>query len=355
MKTNTAIFESVISAFAEAGPEDFQHPYLKRVKFILTDDQPNENKQGIEYEDFPRIMASAVNAPIKMYYNRNNVGGHAGSFTIGHISAVAEHITDTGIHQILAEGVLYADEFPNEVDFLEKTFAEGNAPGVSWELRYKDSVLKKGINWLKGAVTTAATFVRHPAYGTRTALLALASNQELDEEHLIDELVALANSVSPSIDDNKGGTAKVNEEELAKLQKELEDLKSQLASANAENESLKATVTSQGEVIDGYKKTAVAEERLRKMTDAGITLDAEKIEAKKEFLTALSEEAFAEYLSDLQAVQKASAAATQRAQASRTPEIPRLDGAVQGNSSTSIVELRERMRAARMGSAPKTE
>ena len=90
-----------------------------------------------------------------------------------------------------------------------------------------------------------------------------------------------------------------------------------------------------------YKKTALATERLSAMTEAGLTVEPDKLDAKKEFLTALTEEAFAEYLSDLQAVKKTAAAPTKSAAAERkTVEIPRLDGGVQDNTPSILEKVR---------------
>lgn len=181
------------SAISEVLPQDFVHPGLRTVRFIFCDDQPNENGQGIEYSDFAELKQSAIGTPIKVKFLGKGVGGHYSSIPIGHIKAMSEREAEGGVHQLIADGILYAEEYPDEVEYLAHSFAEGKAPGVSWELSYNSerSIVKNGIQWLKGLLTRAATFVSDPAYGNRTAILALASNRNIDAAQFMEELTML--------------------------------------------------------------------------------------------------------------------------------------------------------------------
>lgn len=227
------------SALAELTVEDhFHHPGLRNAKFIFCDDQPNENNQGIEREDFAEIIRSAVGAPVKMRFLGESVSGHVGSVPIGYINSMEETESEDGkIHSLVASATLFASEYPDEITYLEESFAEGRAPGVSWELLYDNELLKNGINWIKGIITRAATFVRNPAYGSRTALLALASNKTISEDDFSTELSAFANEFSPKITD-KGGNNNV--------EKELQEAIDALEAANAkilELETVNASLT----------------------------------------------------------------------------------------------------------------
>lgn len=175
------------SALAEITPEDFTHPGLRLVKFVFCDNQPNENGQGIAEEDFDEIIKSGVGTPIKMRFFGNTAGGHIGSIPIGYIKNMYKE-DDGNTKKLIADATLFADEYPDEIQYLQEAYDKGEAPGISWELKYNNSVIKDGIEWLKGLVTRAATFVRHPAYGNRTAILALASNKEISDEQLTEAL-----------------------------------------------------------------------------------------------------------------------------------------------------------------------
>ena len=331
------ILHSQIAEIQQESTSDFKHPLLRIVKFILTDDKPNINNQGIEYEDFELLKNSAIDMPIKMRFIGDDVLGHKGSVTVGHIRAVSEEVREDGTHQLVAEGVLYADEFPNEIDFLEKSFAEGKAPGISWEVNYKDEKKDGIISWLKGAITKAATFVKNPAYGPRTALLALASDTSVSDEDLLHEISTITEKYSPKKEE-KGGNNKV-EEELKKLQEQLAALQEELAAEKTAKAELEAKITSQEEVIAEFRKATLVAERTKKVVEAGLKLENDKLEKKQEFWATLSEEAFAEYLSDIVAATKAN----KSSKAEAASGLPKVDPPSDDETIT-LDELRTKMR-----------
>ena len=328
----TELLSQLDLIYEEAGTEedteeDSPNPLLMRVRFIFTDDKPNENNQGIEYEDFPAVMRSAINAPIKMRYLGDvGVGGHPMSVTIGHITDMEEDVTSDGTHRLIANGIVYAGEYPKEAAFLRESFKNGEAPGISWELAYKEEKKQGPIEWLKGIITRAATFVKHPAYGTRTALLALASDQNLSDEELDKEIIAFAQNISPKNED-KGGSNTV-EEELKKLQAELEAKITEIETLTSAKSELEAKVISQEEVIATYQRNQLVAERTAKVSQAGLILetDPERLAKKQEFWASLKEEDFEEYLADLSAAAKVTTAQSRTAQASATDGIPRVEG-----------------------------
>jgi hypothetical protein len=336
----------------EIESDHFHHPGLRRAQFIFCDDKPNENGQGIEYEDFAEIAKSAVGTPVKVKFLGQDVSGHIGSVPIGHIAAMHEKTLEDGSHQLVADAVLFADDYPDEIEFLEKSFAEGNAPGVSWELSFNSTLLKDGVKWLKGLVTRAATFVRNPAYGSRTALLALASNKELNAEQFMTELSALVNQEPKEEPKNKGGNSVTVEElqaKLAEAERKIADLEAAKASLEGEKTSLegavtelRTTVAEQDKQIHEFSHAKLIEDRTKVMVEAGLKLEAdpEKLAKKQQFWAGFSEEAFAEYVDDLKAVAPKRAEAG-RAAASRTGfELPRYSG----REETAGGNIRERIR-----------
>jgi hypothetical protein len=355
------------SSLAEMLPEDFIHPSLRTVRFVFCDDQPNENGEGIRYEDFAELTRSAIGTPIKMRFLGQNVGGHNSSIPIGHIKNITER-EEGGVHQLIADGILYAEEYPDEVTWLEQRYAEGKAPGLSWEVSYNStkSTVENGVKWLKGLLTRAATFVRNPAYGNRTAILALASNRNLSADEFYTELLALASNDNKPNTEKEGGNNRMDEKEIQKLRDDLAAAQAALASRDAdlaaantkvaelttENTTLQASVTEKDQAIAEFAKKETLGKRLAAITEAGITLETEpEKKAKREaFYLSLSDEAFAEYVDELKGVaEKAAEAAksTTRSTASRHAPIalPRFDGRADAEvESTSASDLMAKLR-----------
>lgn len=292
-------------ALAAISLEDFSHPGLRRMKFIFCDDQPNENSMGIQYEDFDAIMKSAIGTPVKVKFLGEGIGNHLGSVPIGHIVSMAER-EEAGVHQLVADAILFADDYPEEISWLQDKFDKQEAPGISWELSYKEkeSIIDKGITWLKGVVTRAATMVRDPAYGKRTAILALASNREISDEQLLRVFSQLNDDDSPKIT-TEGGSNRM-EKELQDLRDELAALRTSTDTALAEKDTriteletkisdLESAVSEKDTALAAYKTKEVLAQRTSELAAAGITLpeDPDKRAAKEAFYLSLSDEAFA--------------------------------------------------------------
>lgn len=293
------------SAIAEITPEEFAHPGLRTVRFVFCDNQPNENNQGIAEEDFAEIIKSGIGTPIKMKFFGQSAGGHIGSIPIGYIKNMFTK-EEGDIKQIIADAALFSDEYPDEVQYLADSFAEGKAPGISWELKYNNSIIEDGIEWLKGLVTRAATFVRNPAYGARTAILALASNRELSDEEFVDAFKDLFSVNSPK-NENKGGNNRMDEE-LQKLQEKIAELEQTITTLETEKTDKDTVISELTTERDGLK-TEVSEFKTRELVasrttalvEAGVTLptDPEKLAAKQAHWASLTEEAFNSTVEDL--------------------------------------------------------
>lgn len=312
MTDQTANFEVKNVAFS-----DFQHPLLKRVRFIFADDKPNGNNQGIEYEDFEIAKQTAINMPIKMrYLGTAGAGGHTGSVTIGHITDMTEETLVDGTHQLIGDGVLYKEEYPKEVEYLETAHAEGKAPRPSFEIVYGDVKKDGTTEWLKNFATSAVAFVRNAAYGTRTSLLALASDQNISDAQFNEELIGIIEDIRPK-NDTKGGSNTV-EEELKKLREDFDALKAEndrltkengdLVTAKAE---LETQVDTQGKAIAEFQRAQLVTQRTTQVAEAGLVVPEDQLERKQTYWVSLSEEAFNEYIEDIK---------TLKAQAPKEPE-----------------------------------
>jgi urease beta subunit len=167
---------------AQAGiPDEYKNPLLTWVRFIFTDDKPNANKQGISQDEFPNLIKSMAYMPIKANFDSEfGLEGHSDARIIGVIKAGQQEGD-----KVVAVGAIYHDEFPDVVDFFKREMAEGNRVDFSWEIRYKDSDEKDGVEWLKNITTKAVTAVQHPAYEGRTPLVSISAKdliQLIDDE-----------------------------------------------------------------------------------------------------------------------------------------------------------------------------
>lgn len=346
--------KAVFTALAEIlevpneGHDADTNPFLTVARFVFTDDKGAPlstalatGKQGIEAEDFDQIIKTAMDMPVKMNFTGEKAANHTGSYVIGHMRKMAK-ISEGDTNKLVAEAVLYNEEYRDEVNYLKKAFADGEAPGISYEVAYESSIIKEGVEWIKELVTCAATFVGKPAYGTRTALLALASSKN-DEQFVqtMKTLVAQAEGAKGIIPtpSNKGGK---NVEELEKAQQDVERFKAEAETKTAEITKLSEAITAKDTEISTLKeqiatieREKLIETRNRRFTESGFTLEAnaEKADKKKAFWLSLSDEAFDEYLEDLIAAKGTAVVTDDKkiAAASARSTLPRPDTTVAEN------------------------
>jgi hypothetical protein len=340
-----ALFNLALAEIQDVPSGDFNHPYLTRVKFVFADDQgaqtstaPGGLMQGIKFEDFDAAIKTGLNMPIKMAYTGDGVGNHLGSYVIGHITQMEKAQAEDGSNQIVADGVLYTEEYPEEVAYLKKAKAEGKAPGTSYEIIYKDSLIENGVQWLKDFFTTAATFVRSPSYEGRTPLLALASAKNEDELLVtMKALVAQAEGKSGegSNPTDKGGKPV---DELETVKKENDTLKAEAQTKTAEITrlseeitALKASEQTLKDQLQTVETERTLESRVRKLAEIGFPLeaDAEKSDKQRAFILALDDEAFDIYTEQIVAVKESASAGSAQASKAKAsasaPKLPRLE------------------------------
>ena len=189
------------------------NPTLRWLKFILTDDQPNENKQRIPQEEFDNLIRSGINMPIKMAEG-DIADGHPGSKPIGvitHLKKVANKI----------EGLaaLWSSERPDDVDLIIEEFESGTPPQISWEVPFDEEILgDDGVSTLKGIILRAATLVRLPAFAGRTPVIAVAATK-------VKPIEANANNQEDIMTDEK---IKELEDKLAEANSTIAELTGQL-------------------------------------------------------------------------------------------------------------------------------
>ncbi len=180
--TNTAEFTGYVYAVADVSQAEI-HPLQTRISFVLTDFQPNVNKQAVPRSEAANIIATAKHMPVKINFNGMSEGGHSRATPIGPIlDARLETIEDREV--IIADAVLWRNEYDEIDEYLKSSTAENKRVGTSWELYYKRSEEIDGVEWLHDIVMAGTAIVKDPAYGDRTPILAVAENMELKIKEL---------------------------------------------------------------------------------------------------------------------------------------------------------------------------
>lgn len=349
-------FKSAIAEIADV-EGSFEHPYLTRIKFIFATEEGARLltsqaglKQGIKAEDFDEVIRTSIHMPIKMrYLGKFGAQNHSGAITIGHITNMEKIELEGGVKALAAEGVLYTSEFPEEVEYLKDAHASGKAPGISYEVIYdgNKSIIEDGVEWLKGLITQAATIVKSPAYGSRTAIMALASNKELSQEEFNEEVLSI---ITPKESITEGGSDmdEKDKEEIQRLtalagdkDKILADKDAELTTLSGDLDTVKAALEAAQKENAELKRTMLVESRAKAYAEAGFSFDedAEKANAKKELLAKMEEEVFTAYIADLKTAKETKKAALASAASDRG--IPRLT-AMERNGS--LDDLKEGLR-----------
>ena len=261
------------------------------VKFVFTDDQPNANRQGIPLEEFASISKDLVYMPIKMFLGGPT--GHKNATPLGTITSASIQG-----NQILAEGALWKTEYDDSINVIRKLLEDNKPVNFSWEVLYTESEIKEGVEWLRGVKPKGSTIVENPAYEGRTPLVALAEKKIDTIEELLDSLQDI---VSPELltalaarptnnksSDEDGGTM----DELEALKKRIAELEASLRATEDDKSAISEQLTlAQKELQDTKDAEAArvrAEARTKKLSDAGVTVSAEKLER----LLSMSDEDF---------------------------------------------------------------
>jgi hypothetical protein len=300
------------------------NPFQTIVEFVLTDFEPNKNKQRIPKEEAQNIVASAQHMPIKINFDNNTVRGHAYSTPIG---TLADVWVDEDV--IRARSIIWKDEFPQVDQFLRQATSEGKTIGTSWEIYYSEARENNGITDLHGCVLSATTIVDNPAYGERTKILSIAESLSLMEElevlrtsfsnmlYVLDELYAEAVNQEiqkTAIEDAETAISRIKElfsqlkTSSAEVVTENENLKTQLTTLEDTVSVLTARVTElENEKAEAERKRVEAEvsvSRRESLASAGVTFTTEDWENRKPRYLSMAEETFQSYVEDLKVVSR---------------------------------------------------
>lgn len=270
------------------------NPLVSWIKFILTDDQPNANKQRIPLEEFSNLIKTGIFMPIKMASGEIR-DGHDDSLPLG----VITHLKEDG-NQIRGIAALWNRERPQDIDLIKKMFKDGKKPQLSWEVAFAESLVEDGIEILKDTALKAATFVGMPAYAGRTPVIAVANKQNTKvEDAALEEIEQLKTKVS-------------------ELEAELTEAKKSLEAKETELASLKEFKASVEEAKEKEEKLASIK---TKFVEAGITKEEGYFETNKETLLGLDEAAIDFMIQELVAFSSQDATASTK---TKKVEIPRI-------------------------------
>ena len=281
------------------------NPTLRWLKFILTDDQPNENKQRIPQDEFDNLIKSGVNMPIKMA-SGDIKDGHDESFAIGVITNLKKVA-----NKIEGLAALWSKERPEDIDIIINEFEAGTPPQISWEVPYTEEVKgEDGISVLKGIILRAATLVRSPAYSGRTPILAVAAKTNKPTETDSIKNNKLTKQEDSSMDELELIKSQLSEakEKIAELEGQLKEKVDSFASVEEELTELRGFKAQVDKDADEATKLASVR---TKFTDAEIEKDDDYFAENRERFLSLDEEGLDFMIQEMSAFAKTSVASAQ--------------------------------------------
>jgi hypothetical protein len=316
--TSSAVFRTEASS---------ENPSVGYLEFILTDNKPNENNQGVPDSAFANLVESGLYMPIKVAE-----GGvrpdHSDAEPLGPIVELS--IDDD---KVPGRAVIWKSERPEAYKMLKDMQASGDNIDISWELLYSESKEDEdGVQWLQDPILRGATIVGNPAYSGRTPVLSIASKnapiiKQLKEAlEAADTLEVFKEEAQKLFENYQGGNSSLNSEEnmdMQELEEKVEELSStveELESANEELANANSELVEANKELKEYKeqreKAEVEREllaaRLQELAEAGIELSEEELEEKREVFLELSDEAFSAMITMMKEVRSAAASQTER-------------------------------------------
>jgi hypothetical protein len=256
-----------------------RNPTLKWIKFVLTDDAFNVNKQRIPKNEFANLVNTGVHMPIKMAEGAI-LEGHEYSVPIGTITALAER--ETSVEGIAA---LWSREFPEEVKILEEMAKSDKKPQLSWEIMYQDSVAEETGEALRDVALRAATIVGMPAYEGRTPILTMASKTTTatNPDAVVDTVTNEGEA------DYKIVTEEVKPMEIKELEDKitlLEGEKLTLATQVKDLQTAMEALTSERDTLAAFKHTVDAtNEKAQKLTAITELFTKSGVDLPEDYLT----------------------------------------------------------------------
>lgn len=333
-----------VNGYVRAIADDESHPFQTHVEFIVTDFEPNGNRQAIPKSEADNIIRYAINQPIKINFNGEGFSGHKGAFPVGPITS-AYVGTDNGRDVIMGRAIIWNNAYKDVDEYLKEVFAEGL--GTSWEIYFEESTKDdSGVEWLHGCVFDATAIVQTPAYGpNRTRILAIAEKMRdaTESEVIMDKEKESAHSAADietvrtdllntqdlmfklwegidslftqtfeieeaSVEKDIGKIASQFAEKLGKIADQIKGLKEKAGLA----EQLQSEVATLHEEKKNNERAQLIKDRTQKLSEAGLDTTSDDFKKKIDRYADMDESLFNDYVSDLQTVRKIPAQAEQK-------------------------------------------
>jgi len=263
------------------------NPNLGWLEFVLTDDQPNGNHQGVKREGFASLVETGLLMPLKMAKGEIKPG-HNDAEPLGAIASLEEEES-----QVVGKAAIWKDERNGDYGMLKSMSAEGEPIGISWEIAFTESETDDdGTMWINDPTLLAATIVGVPAYGDRTPVLSVASQEGADDAdpdadpdnsepasdgEPADDGEPSDDDAGEPTDDNREGDDEeaISADELAALQVELTELREYKEKREKED-----------------AVAALLATRLNALSESGFEYTEEEVRNKQELWLDMSDEAF---------------------------------------------------------------
>lgn len=334
---------------------DETHPLQTILEIVLTDFEPNKNKQQIPDSEADNLIASALHMPIKINYANGKHKGHAESIPIGTIKDAWREGD-----QILARSILWKEEFPEIDKYLKTATAEHEYLGTSWEILYKNSETLDNIEILHGCVFSSTVIVDNPAYGFRTPIRSIAEEKEsMEEQEKLEKLVEIESAFYQLLDmvynayekvcaemerkervARESGALVMAQDAIAQLTSILSSLE-QTSAASAEvtiklTEALSELETFRAEKAQAEKAQAESELLINRrsiLATIGVTYTDDEYIAQHQFILSMNDETFNGFVALAERLPKAKAEIKDK-----TINLPEPIGDIEDRSIKTIVQ-----------------
>ncbi len=301
------------------------NPTITLIKFILTDDKPNNNNIRIPKEEFSNLISTGLYMPIKMA--QGEPGDHSEAFPIG----VITHLKEAG-DKVRGLAVLWNMERTFDIDLIKERYSNNQPLNISWEILHKESHFDDDVENLTGVYLRAATLVDIPAYGGRTTVTEVISSKEdntaKEDKTLNDELKKNVELLETTVKDRdtkvaelEGQVKTLSENQVTeKLTKELDELR-----------DFKTEVEEE-------KETQEQKSALRvKFSDKGIEKDDAYFEENEDMLLGLDDTAL-EFILEQEA-KLAEASEEKPKKEKKASQIPNLKSGESADDDTDVDDL----------------
>jgi hypothetical protein len=192
---------------------------------------------------------------------------------------------------------LWEEERTDDVKMLKELFDKGEPLNISWELRYKEAIDKGEYKDLTGIRMNAATIVRRPAYGGRTPILALASDESKEENNLEELEILKQAKIDLEAEVARLGTA------LAESNGKLDEVKATASTLEANSQTVLVELEELRQYKKGIETAKAAEDKFVSIktlfSETGLNLPDTYFTERKEKLISMSDEDLKFHVQDL--------------------------------------------------------